>query len=105
MLSPADCATKLGKRPYDLRHAGISLGLNSGVDPTEVARRAGRSVAVLLRVYAKCLHGSVEYANELISKRLILNRPTPSAPDPGPPLVRMRWSAVGFEWRKVRQAT
>ncbi|MFI5644826.1 tyrosine-type recombinase/integrase [Kitasatospora sp. NPDC051705] len=84
VLSPAECATKLGKRPYDLRHAGISLGLNSGVDPTEVARRAGHSVAVMLRVYAKCLHGTVEYANELISKRLNRNRTAPLAPDPGP---------------------
>ncbi|MFD8319576.1 hypothetical protein [Kitasatospora purpeofusca] len=50
--------------------AGTSLGLNSGVDPTAGARRAGHSVAVMLRAYARHLHGAVEYANELISKRL-----------------------------------
>ncbi|MEV6212885.1 site-specific integrase [Kitasatospora sp. NPDC051914] len=89
VLSPADCATPLGRRPYDLRHAGISLGLNSGVDPTEVARRAGHSVAVMLRVYAKCLHGTEDYANELISQRLARGSRTapPTAvagPDSGP---------------------
>jgi integrase len=70
VLSAADLATPLGKRPYDLRHACVSLWLNSGVDSTEVARRAGHSVAVLLRVYAKCLHGGEERANRLISDRL-----------------------------------
>ncbi|MEV8326505.1 hypothetical protein ACFVHI_28540 [Kitasatospora sp. NPDC127121] len=47
-------------------------------------------MAVMLRVYAKCLHGTVEYANELISKRLNRNRPAPPALGPGPQLVRMR---------------
>lgn len=82
VLSPADCATALGKRPYDLRHACVSLWLNSGVDSTEVARRAGHSVAVLLRVYAKCLHGTEDYANELISKRLGRNAAPPPAETP-----------------------
>ncbi len=44
----------------------------------------------MLRVYAKCLHGTVGYANELISKRLNRNRPAPPALGPGPQLVRMR---------------
>jgi len=35
----------LGRRPYDLRHAAVSLWLNSGVPATEVARRAGHGVA------------------------------------------------------------
>ncbi|WAL76381.1 site-specific integrase [Kitasatospora sp. YST-16] len=88
VLSPADCETPLGKRPYDLRHAGVSLALNSGVDPTEVARRAGHSVVVLLRVYAKCLHGTEDYSNALISQGLArrssaLPRPA-GPPDPGP---------------------
>ncbi|MFC8720123.1 hypothetical protein [Kitasatospora sp. NPDC057198] len=88
VLSPADCETPLGKRPYDLRHAGVSLALNSGVDPTEVARRAGHSVVVLLRVYAKCLHGTESYSNALISQGLARRSsalPRPAAPpDPGP---------------------
>jgi integrase len=78
VLSEADQATSLGRRPYDLRHACVSLWLNSGVDATEVARRAGHSVAVLLRVYAKCIHGGEDQANELISQRLSRNTaPTP----------------------------
>ncbi|RAO57731.1 hypothetical protein LUPAC06_02953 [Micromonospora saelicesensis] len=43
-------ASALVRRPYDLRHAAASLWLNAGVPPTEVARRLGHGVAVLLRV-------------------------------------------------------
>lgn len=35
---------KKAKRLYDLRHAGISFWLYSGVDPAECARRAGQSL-------------------------------------------------------------
>ena len=35
----------------------VSLWLNVGVLVTEVARRAGHDVAVLLRVYLKCIDG------------------------------------------------
>ncbi|MGW8366699.1 hypothetical protein ACWGK1_39945, partial [Streptomyces wedmorensis] len=45
------------KRPYDLRRAGISFSLHSGVDPAECARRAGQSVEVLFRHCAKFLDG------------------------------------------------
>ncbi|XHM92832.1 hypothetical protein AB0761_21830 [Peterkaempfera sp. SMS 1(5)a] len=69
-LTAAQAASPLGRRPYDLRHAAVSLWLNSGVDPTEVARRAGHSLAVLLGVYAKCIHGGEGAANEAISARL-----------------------------------
>jgi integrase len=69
-LSPEQGATPLAKRPYDLRHAGISLWLNSGVDPAECARRAGHSITVLLRVYAKCLDGATEAANRRIADAL-----------------------------------
>ncbi|WP_408649638.1 tyrosine-type recombinase/integrase [Kitasatospora sp. CMC57] len=69
-LSPEEQATPLAKRPYDGRHAGISLWLASGVPPAECARRAGHSIAVLLRVYAKCIHGDEDHANQLITERL-----------------------------------
>jgi integrase len=39
------------RRAYDLRHAAASLWLNAGVPATEVARRLGHSVKVLLTVY------------------------------------------------------
>jgi len=40
-LTKAQYRCPLGHRPYDLRHAAVSLWLNSGVPTTEVARRAG----------------------------------------------------------------
>lgn len=51
-------ASPLARRPYDLRHAAVSLWLNAGVPATQVAEWAGHSVAVLLRVYAACLDGA-----------------------------------------------
>ena len=45
------------KRPYDLRHSGITWRLNSGVPATEVAAWAGHSVEMLMRVYARCVVG------------------------------------------------
>ncbi|OEV25925.1 hypothetical protein AN219_25505, partial [Streptomyces nanshensis] len=40
--------------------------LNAGVDPAEVAERAGNSVDVLLTRYAKCLDGRQHVANQRI---------------------------------------
>jgi integrase len=60
----------LGRRPYDLRHAAVSLWLNSGVPATEVARRAGHGVAVLLKVYAHCIDGQADAANQRIADAL-----------------------------------
>jgi integrase len=54
----------------DLRHAAVSLWLNSGVPATEVAKRAGHSVDVLLRVYAKCIDGQDGTANNHIDDAL-----------------------------------
>lgn len=61
---------KLAQRPYDLRHGGVSLWLNNGVPPAEVAERAGHSVHVLLRVYAKCIDGQQGAANKKIDDAL-----------------------------------
>ncbi|MDT0443417.1 tyrosine-type recombinase/integrase [Streptomyces johnsoniae] len=69
-LAPADLATGLAARPYDLRHAGLSAWLASGVDPQTVAKRAGHSVTVLLRVYAKFINNSDDTANAKIAARL-----------------------------------
>lgn len=65
-LPPAVAASPLARRPYDLRHSALSTWLNAGVDPTEVAERAGNSVEVLLGRYAKCLDGRQEVANSKI---------------------------------------
>ncbi|WP_030615518.1 tyrosine-type recombinase/integrase [Streptomyces sclerotialus] len=69
-LSEQQVKTPLADVPYSLRHAGVSLWLASGVDPTEVARRAGHSVAVLYRFYAKVLDGQRDQANERIEQAL-----------------------------------
>jgi integrase len=69
-LTPAQQASPLARRPYDLRHAAVSLWLNAGVPATEVARRAGHGVAVLLKVYANCIDGQAGAANQRISDAL-----------------------------------
>jgi integrase len=69
-LTSAQCRSPLGRRPYDLRHAAVSLWLNSGVPATEVARRAGHGVAVLLKIYAHCIDGQADAANKRITDPL-----------------------------------
>ena len=69
-LTPAQHASPLAGRVYDLRHAGVSLALNVGVPATEVARRAGHSVAVLLKIYAHCIDGQADAANKRIADAL-----------------------------------
>jgi integrase len=69
-FTPAQVASPLARRPYDLRHAGVSLWLNSGVPATEVAERAGHSVRVLLQIYAKCIEGQQDGANSRIDDAL-----------------------------------
>ncbi|GAA1261867.1 integrase [Saccharothrix xinjiangensis] len=65
-LTPSQAASPLAGRPYDLRHAAVSLWLNGGVPATEVAERAGHSVDVLLKVYAKCIDGQRDTVNKRI---------------------------------------
>jgi integrase len=69
-LTEAQVASPLVRRPYDLRHAAASLWLNAGVPPTEVARRLGHGVAVLLRVYANCIDGGDDTINDRIGGAL-----------------------------------
>ncbi|KQX36555.1 integrase [Streptomyces sp. Root63] len=63
VLSEDEAVSPLVRRPYDLRHAGVSFWLSSGVDPMECARRAGHTIAVLFRVYAKVLAQTQDRAN------------------------------------------
>ena len=65
-LTPLQVASPLAGRPYDLRHAAVSLWLNRGVPAPEVAQRAGHSVDVLLRVYAKCIEGDCVKINNVV---------------------------------------
>jgi integrase len=71
-LTPAEVASPLAGRPYDLRHAAVSTWLNAGVPPAEWA---GHSVAVLLRVYAKCIVGQDVAARLRIAAALGLLSP------------------------------
>jgi hypothetical protein len=48
----------------------VSLWLNAGVPATEVARRAGHGVAVLLKIYAHCIDGQATAANQRIAEAL-----------------------------------
>jgi hypothetical protein len=58
----------------------VSLWLNSGVPATEVARRAGHGVAVLLKFYAHCIDGQADAANQRITDAL---GTTDAKPGPG----------------------
>ncbi|WP_406730412.1 tyrosine-type recombinase/integrase [Streptomyces sp. NBC_01794] len=70
MLTESEAASPLADVPYSLRHAGVSLWLESGVSPAEVARRAGHSIAVLFRFYAKAIHRTQQRSNERIERAL-----------------------------------
>ncbi|MGH3487865.1 MAG: tyrosine-type recombinase/integrase [Actinopolymorphaceae bacterium] len=72
-LSEAEAASTLALRPYDLRHACVTTWLNAGVDPAQVAEWAGHSVAVLLRVYVRCITGRDEIAKKRIEEALRLD--------------------------------
>ncbi|MEV4248076.1 tyrosine-type recombinase/integrase [Streptosporangium canum] len=69
-LTPEQVTSPLAARPYDLRHAAVSLWLNAGVAAPDVAERAGHGVDVLLKVYAKCIDGGAETANRRIENAL-----------------------------------
>ena len=69
-LTPAEYASPLGRRVYDLRHACVSTWLNGGIPPAQVAEWAGHSVAVLLKIYAKCIDGQDHIARRRIEDAL-----------------------------------
>jgi integrase len=69
-LVPAQVSSVLAARPYDLRHAGVSQWLNSGVPAPEVAARAGHSAEVLLKIYAACIDGQEQEMNQRIMRGL-----------------------------------
>lgn len=56
-LTPEQQKSLLLERPYDLRHSCISEWLADVGDTATVAEWAGHSIAVLLRIYAKCIDG------------------------------------------------
>jgi hypothetical protein len=76
-LTPAEVASPLAARPNDLRHAAVSTWLNAGVPATQVAEWAGHSVAVLLRVYAKCIAGQGDPARRRIEQAMVADNSGP----------------------------
>lgn len=83
-LTPEQADSPLADRPYALRHACVSFWLNAGLSRQVVAERAGHSVAVLLRVYAKCLDDGDAAANARIQAALeeaLSPAPPPAQPD------------------------
>ncbi|GAA4209904.1 tyrosine-type recombinase/integrase [Actinocatenispora rupis] len=86
-LTPAEFASPLARRPYDLRHAAVSLQLNAGVPATQVAEWAGHSVAVLLKVYAACLYGQEDAARRRIVAALSSSSES-EGPDETSPRIR-----------------
>ena len=67
---PAQVDSPLARRPYDLRHAAVSLWLNAGVGPQQVVDWAEHSVHVLVNVYAKGVDGAQEAARARIESAL-----------------------------------
>ena len=57
-FTAAEAASPLLTVPYALRHAAVSTWLRTTGDAALVARWAGHSVAVLLKVYAKTVDGA-----------------------------------------------
>jgi hypothetical protein len=51
----------------------VSLALNAGVPATEVARRAGHSVATLLKIYAHCIDGQADGAGFITGQRIVVD--------------------------------
>lgn len=65
-LNPTERHTPRLKRPYDLRHSGISLRLTASIPPRQVAAWAGNSAEVLERTYSKTLEGyDTRWQNQL----------------------------------------
>lgn len=69
-LTPVQRASPLAGRPYDLHHSGVTFALGAGAPASEVARRAGHNVEVLLRVYASCIYGQDILWNDCIDEAL-----------------------------------
>jgi hypothetical protein len=57
-LSPELAASRLARRPCDLRHAALSLWLNAGGDPAQIA------------AYTHCIHGRDDLLDQLIDQVL-----------------------------------
>jgi integrase len=73
-LGPELAATSLARRPYDLRHAALSLWLTASGAPAEVAARAGNSARVLHEVYLHCTDSHDDPVSQRIEDALDTGR-------------------------------
>jgi len=106
-LGPALAATGLARRPYDLRHAALSLWLNATGAPAQVAARAGTSVRVLHTVYTHCLHGQQDMVSQQIEHALRQQDRSPLVTASGSPHRRhhpepVRYMSVNGPHRAAR---
>lgn len=95
-LGPDLAATPLARRPYDLRHAALSLWLNATGAPAEVAARAANSVHVLHTVYTHCLHGQQDAVSQQIEHALNRQDQSPSVTASGSPNRSHRHEPVRY---------
>jgi hypothetical protein len=95
-LDPDLAATPLARRPYDLRHAALSLWLNATADPARVAARAGNSTRVLHDVYTHCISGHDDAANQQIERALRAHDQPHQRKASGPPNRRYRRIPVRY---------
>src|SRR5260370_38327677 len=84
-LGPELAATALARRPYDLRHAALSLWLNASGEPAEVAARAGNSARVLHEVYLHCTAGQDDTVSQRIEAALAPGASLPRSSRGGKP--------------------
>ena len=68
-LGPEQAATGLARRPYDLRHAALSLWLTATNSPAEIAARAEQP-RVLHDTYNHVIHGTDHTTNQHIEQAL-----------------------------------
>ena len=69
-MTPDRVDSLLAAVPYDLRHAGVSLGLRSTRDPALIAERAGHSVEIMMSTYSWVLDDQDKIANKAIEEAL-----------------------------------
>lgn len=72
-LGPGPAATALARRPYDLRHAALSLWLNATGAPAGIAARAGNSARVLHEVSLHCTSDQDDTVSQQIQDALDAN--------------------------------
>jgi integrase len=100
-------ATPLARRPYDLRHAALTLWLNATSEPAKVAARAGNSARVLHDVYTHCITSHDDTANEQIERALRGNdqphqQKASGSPNRRYPLIPVRHMSVTGPHRAAR---